>query len=127
MEDEKPISELEKDVKKLDLILLKLPTVLQCHAGGIGGDDYAVGFYLWVSKGNVVMNRIQKFAYEHENFKESDYEFDEYPMGDIETFQILKRFKPDPENDGLDELLVNTEVIEAPEGFYDDGDENEIL
>jgi hypothetical protein len=113
MEEIKPISEIENDAKKLDAIMLKLPSAAMCHAGAVEGYDRAVGFYMWVDKEKVCLDRLQKNAYDCEEH------FDEYPLEDIESYQILKRFVPD-RNDGIDDLLIQMDVVEAPEGFYDD-------
>ncbi|MBW2995111.1 hypothetical protein KY312_02060 [Candidatus Woesearchaeota archaeon] len=109
-QEKKPISEIEKDAKLLDLVLIELPAeVHTCYP--YHGMDFASGFYLGVENKQVILSRTQKRAY--------DIDVVGYPVEDIKSYEILRRFKPNP-NDGIDYLLTDILGITSSES---DGDE----
>jgi len=92
----KPISELENDVKAFDLIMLYVPlTVHTCIAHK--GIDHIAGFYCRTEENKVYLSPIQK-SLEAENFQLG------FDLSQIESYEVLRRFKPDP-GDEIDNLL----------------------
>ncbi len=92
------MKEIEKDVKPLDLILLELPSYVQAHCGSASGMDYAVGFFEKFEEGRIFLNQNQKSAYDLRDAVA-------YPLKDIGSYEVLRRFKPNPE-DQIDMQLV---------------------
>ena len=91
-----PIDNIKKDAKPLDLILIELPSTVQM-CGSFSGSDYVAGFFYGVNNRNLLLSRTQKDAYAHE-------EPTSYPLADISSYEILRRYKPVP-GDGIDLVL----------------------
>lgn len=110
-DNKKKIEEIT-EAKYGDLVVLEIPTSIMVHCGSMCGDDYAVGYFERHDDENVYLCRRQKIAQEEEETRA-------YAKEDITSYEILRRFEPDPFNDGLDELLVSTEVVEGPKEWYE--------
>ena len=97
-----PINNLEKELKVLDLILLSFKEKLESPT---------IGFYECFKEGKVFINRCRKQGYEFSEAKAINLE-------KITNYELLERFIPDPENNGLDEILISNGTLELPEGHY---------
>ncbi len=92
-------SELENCVKPLDLLRF-IPNK---------NGDSLIGFVTLYDDERIKLGRCRKFAYEVPEEKELF-------LRDYIHFEVLQKFLPDPENDGLDEILVSMNLVEAPPG-----------
>lgn len=104
-----PITDLESCVTFGDLIVLELPASVQTCVS-FHGSDYAAGFYSHSDEENVYLNTFQKSAYDADEPKT-------YVKTDIESFEVLKKYVPDP-NDGIDEVL--TQLLDIPMNYGDE-------
>ncbi|MBL7160587.1 MAG: hypothetical protein ISS93_01910 [Candidatus Aenigmarchaeota archaeon] len=96
----KPIENIGKDANFGDIIMLELPaSIFAGCAGSVEGNDYAVGFFSKADVINIYLRPTQKLAY---NQEEKDTP---YPINDIASYKILRRFRLQPEEDGIDETL----------------------
>ncbi|MAF50975.1 MAG: hypothetical protein CMH64_02685 [Nanoarchaeota archaeon] len=87
-----PIETIEEYVSFGDLIELAFPLE--------NATDFVTGYYQRADRSYVYLSRAQKSAIINENP-------DSYPRKPISTFEILKEFKPDPENDELDKRMLH--------------------
>ncbi|MBS3146164.1 hypothetical protein J4471_00525 [Candidatus Woesearchaeota archaeon] len=106
--NKKSIESIEKDAKPLDLIILALPASVMTCSTSMGGTDYAVGFFEGVKDGCVYLTQIQKSAY-------LESKACKFPKEDIDAYQILRRYKPNPSEDGIDEVLCEILGIHIPD------------
>ena len=95
--EQKSIDNIAEEVEFGDLILLKLPSSVQAHYGEVSGNDYAVGFFQGIVDENIYINQFQKSAY-------SDQEAFAVPIEHIKSYEILRKYVPDPE-DKIDNML----------------------
>lgn len=102
------ISNLEKDVRPMDLIRLALPATIHGYDSRSGGEeregfDYAAGFYMGIhflgaDTKFVALSPVQKSAY-------AQLPPQRYPMDMISGYEVLRRFKPD-KSDPIDQIIV---------------------
>ena len=95
--EQKSIDKIAEEVEFGDLIMLKLPSSVQAHYGEVSGNDYAVGFFEKIDNENIYINHLQKIAY-------SDQGAFIIPIESIESYEILRKYVPDPE-DKIDNML----------------------
>jgi len=117
MSRKKSPSELEADVRSLDHILLELPAQIKNSGKPVRGTDYAAGFYEGIREIGgqkvVILSGVQKSAY-------ATPETAKYPLSAITSYEVMRRFSPDPK-DGIDRILA--EVLEEQQKTL--GEQNE--